>query len=84
MLLVTVDPSSHHRFGVVFLEKLGTTVSLMLDYNPQANGQLKRVKQEVEKFLRNFCTENSLRHLVTQLTPLANVCKILLIRASLL
>ncbi|KAK3518141.1 hypothetical protein QTP70_033236 [Hemibagrus guttatus] len=65
--------------------RLGIGVSLSSGYHPQSNGQAERLNQEIERFLRNYCSreqqrwsefllwteyaQNSLNHSSTGLTP---------------
>jgi hypothetical protein len=67
------------------MERLGVSVSLTSGFHPERNGQVKRVNQEVGRFLRSYCqdrpgeravllpwaemAQNSLCHSFTNLSP---------------
>lgn len=77
-------PQFTSRVWQEFCKLLGINVSLSSDDHPQANGQVERLNQEIEHYLRSYCTQeqqrwseflwaeyaqNLLIHLSTGLTP---------------
>ncbi|KAI2654269.1 Transposon Tf2-6 polyprotein [Labeo rohita] len=78
-------PQFTSRLWTTFFRQLGVNVSLTSGYNPQANGQVERLNQELTRFLRTYCqnhqedwsrylfwaeyAQNSLRKPSTNLTP---------------
>jgi hypothetical protein len=67
------------------MELLRVLISLISDFHPESNGQVKRVNQDVGRFLRSYCqdwlgewaavvpwaemAQNSLRHSSTNIFP---------------
>lgn len=45
------------RFNLTCMEKLGVTVSLTSGYQPQSNGQLESMNQDLGRFLRSHCQD---------------------------
>lgn len=78
-------PQFISRVWKAFMEKLGITVSLTSGFHPQSNGQVKRLNQEIGRYLKTYCVnnqndwakyvpwveyaQNSLKHSATNLTP---------------
>ncbi|KAI2649283.1 Transposon Tf2-8 polyprotein [Labeo rohita] len=78
-------PQFTSRLWASFFGLLGVNVSLTSGYHPQANGQVKRLNQELTRFLCSYClghqedwsrylfwaeyAQNSLRKPATNLTP---------------
>ncbi|CDQ98731.1 unnamed protein product [Oncorhynchus mykiss] len=78
-------PQFTSRVWKAFMERLGISVSLTSGFQPESNGQVERVNQDVGRFLRSYCqdrpgewakfvpwakmAQNSLRHSSTNLTP---------------
>lgn len=46
------------RFWKSFWQLMGVTIRLTSGYHPQSNGQTERVNQELEKYLRCYCSTN--------------------------
>ena len=46
------------KFWRAFWQLMGVTVCLTSGYHPQTNGQTERVNQELEKYLRSYCSSN--------------------------
>lgn len=44
-----------------FFCQLNVNISLTLGYHPQSNGQTERLNQELTRFLRMYCQQNSFR-----------------------
>ncbi|KAL2088060.1 hypothetical protein ACEWY4_016888 [Coilia grayii] len=49
-------PQFISRFWRAFWQLMGVTVHLTSGYHPQTNGQTERVNQEMEKYLRSYCS----------------------------
>ncbi|KAI2660308.1 Transposon Tf2-8 polyprotein [Labeo rohita] len=78
-------PQFTSRLWASFFHLLGVNVSLTSGYHPEANGQVKRLNQELTRFLRAYCqdhqedwsrylfwaeyAQNSIRKPSTNLTP---------------
>uniref|UniRef100_A0AAY5KAM6 Integrase catalytic domain-containing protein n=1 Tax=Esox lucius TaxID=8010 RepID=A0AAY5KAM6_ESOLU len=78
-------PQFTSRVWKAFMQHLGVSVSLTTGSNPQSNGQVERVNQEVGRFLRSYCQDrpgewaeflpwaeyalNSLHHSSTGMSP---------------
>ncbi|KAL0173533.1 hypothetical protein M9458_029501, partial [Cirrhinus mrigala] len=68
-------PQFTSRLWSSFFRLLGVNISLTSGYHPQANGQAKRLNQELTRFLRSYCQDhqeecgNSIRKPSTNLTP---------------